>query len=73
MRISVRVTPGAKHERVQKLGETSYAVSVKERPKENEANFAVMNALAAHFGVSRSRIRLVQGRTSRDKVFDIVP
>ena len=33
----------------------------------------IRDALAAHFGVSRSRVRLVSGAASRRKIFELIP
>jgi hypothetical protein len=71
MKIFVKVKPNAKHASVEKLDETHYAVAVKEPPVEGKANAAVAKALAEHLGVPASRVRLVSGHTSRQKVFEI--
>lgn len=56
---------------MEKLDETHFAVAVKEPPKENKANFAVLELLAEYFKVPFSRIRIVSGATSREKVVEI--
>ena len=71
MKIFVKAKPGQRKESVERLDETRFVVSVKEKPRENEANFAIMEALAAHFHCAFSDIRLVMGRTSPNKVFEI--
>lgn len=72
MKITVRVKPNARVERVEKLDEHRYTVSVKAPPVEGRANEAVIAALAAHFGIAKRRIRLVSGRVGRQKVFEVV-
>jgi uncharacterized protein (TIGR00251 family) len=71
MKIYVKVKPKAKTERFAQTDETHFSVSVKEPPVEGRANEAVVKALAAHFGVSRSRIALISGGTAREKAFEI--
>jgi uncharacterized protein YggU (UPF0235/DUF167 family) len=71
MTITVTVKPGAKQEKVTKLDDLHYHVTVKERAKENEANFAVLDAVAEYFKVSVSRVKLLRGKTSRIKVLEI--
>jgi uncharacterized protein YggU (UPF0235/DUF167 family) len=71
MRIFVRVKTNAKNPKVEKVDETHFGVSVKESPKENKANLAVLKALADYFKVSISRIRIVFGATSRNKIIEI--
>ena len=38
---------------------------------EGRANLAAVKLLAKHYGVAPSRVKLVRGATSRNKVFEI--
>lgn len=38
---------------------------------DNKANFAVIDLLAEHFGVSKSQISIIRGHTSRKKLIEI--
>ncbi len=71
MRIFVKVKPNAKAERVSRLDENHFSISVKESPKEGRANTAVVRALAAELGVAPSHIALVSGAASREKAFEV--
>lgn len=72
MKISVRVKTGARENSVKKIDENSFAVSVKARPIEGKANEAVIAVLAEYFDVSKSRIDIVSGHTSKIKCFEIL-
>ena len=72
MRITVQAKPGAREERVEKADDTHYAVSVKEPPVEGRANAAIVRALAEHFKVAPSRVRIISGYTSRQKAIEII-
>lgn len=72
MKILVHAKPGSKNPGVEKLDETHFIVSVKEPAKENKANFAIIKALTGHFKVSLSRIRLLSGKNSKQKVFEVL-
>ena len=72
MKIFVKAKPGSRKVGIEEIDKTHFVVSVKERPKENEANFAIMEALAGHFHCTLSDIKLVAGRTSSNKVFEII-
>jgi uncharacterized protein len=72
MKIFVKARPGAREEKIEKLSETQFIISVKEPPKKGRANYAIAAVLAEHFSVPFSRVRLVSGFSSRQKVFDIV-
>jgi len=71
MRISVKARPNSNEERVEKVSDTEFIVSVKEPPVKGLANKAIIHALANHFNISQSRIHIVSGYTSRQKVVDI--
>ena len=71
MRISVKVKTGAKIEKVEEDGKGGLSVFVKARPEKGKANSAVERAVAKHFGVSPSRIKISSGLTSKNKVLEI--
>ena len=70
MKIQVKVTPNSKTEEVKQEGDI-LLVRVKEPPKEGRANAAVVKAVAKHFGVPASSVKIVSGYTSRQKVLEI--
>ncbi len=71
MKISVKVKPNAKQERLEKIDESNFSVWVKEKPREGKANHAVIKILANYFGVARSEVILLKGQTSKQKIFEV--
>jgi uncharacterized protein YggU (UPF0235/DUF167 family) len=71
LRITVQVTPRARRPGVEPLPDGTFRVRVAAAPHDGEANEAVMTALAEHFGVGRSRVRIVGGRRARRKIVEI--
>ena len=71
MKISVKVKPNAKQEKIEKTGERDFLVWVKEKPQEGKANQAVIRVLAKYFGVPKSEVILLKGQTSREKAFEV--
>ena len=71
MRISVKVKARAKIEKIEGDKDNGLIVSVKARPEKGKANLAVGRAVAAHFGVSPARIKVVSGSTSKNKILEI--
>jgi uncharacterized protein (TIGR00251 family) len=71
MKVFVSAKPKAKKEYVQETDEGRFTIAVKEPPKAGKANAAIRRALAEHFGVGPSRVRLTKGFSSREKVFEI--
>ena len=68
--IAVRVTPRASRNAVILDGE-AIRVTVTVVPEDGKANAAVIKLLAKALGVAKSRLVLVRGATSRDKLFRI--
>lgn len=71
MRIFVRAKPGAREEKVERIDENNFAVSVKEPPVQGRANTAIMKALAEYFKVSHLQVQLISGFSSKQKIFEI--
>ncbi|MDD5547210.1 MAG: DUF167 domain-containing protein [Candidatus Omnitrophica bacterium] len=71
MKISVKVKAGSSREKVEKTGEGDYSVWVMAKPAGGKANEAVTKALAGHFDIAKSRISLIKGHTSKQKIFEI--
>lgn len=71
MKIFVRARTGAKREEVKKISDDHYMVAVKAPPVEGRANDAIISLLSEYFDIPRSRIRIVKGLKSRDKVIEI--
>ena len=68
--VAVRVTPKAARQRVEVVGYL-IRVYVTVVPEDGKANAAVQALLAKALGIAKSRLSLVCGATSRDKVFRI--
>jgi len=71
MKISVKVKPNSKIEKVEKA-EGFWLIYVKEPPQEDKANRAVINLLSAYFKVPKSRISILKGKKSRQKIVGII-
>ena len=71
MRLSVTVVPNARSTRVDRLDAGRLRVAVTAPPREGRANEALVSALAEHFGVPRSHVRIIRGAGSRHKIVEI--
>ncbi len=78
MNIFVRAKPGVKKAYVKETtdlfemnGERHFVVAVNERAVEGRANRAIEDAIAEHFNVPRSRVRIVSGQTAKEKVVKV--
>ena len=72
MIIDVRVKPSSRNGPQIQLGiDDSLLVYVREPAVDGKANQAVVKLLADYYKVSKSRVRLVSGATSKQKRFSI--
>jgi uncharacterized protein YggU (UPF0235/DUF167 family) len=71
VKILVSVKTGAKKEEVIILDAKHFAVHVTNLPEKGKANDAVIKALAKHLAISPSRVILLRGERSRNKLFEI--
>lgn len=69
----LRVTPGARRDALTDDGPDGQGGPLRctttARPEDGRANAAVAELLARALGVAKSRLTLLRGATSRDKVF----
>lgn len=68
--LPVKVTPKASRNRITVTGE-GVRVYVTTVPEGGKANASVQKLLAKALGLSKSRVVLIRGDTSRDKLFRI--
>jgi hypothetical protein len=71
MKISIRVKPNSKESQIEEIGPNQLLVKVKAPPRENRANQEVMEILSKHFQIPRSRISILSGLKSKQKVVKI--
>ena len=72
MKISVKVKPNSKEETVVPAGENQYIIRVKEKALEGRANEAVIRSVSEYFHTSKSRIAVIKGLKSRNKIIEIL-
>ena len=69
-RLAVRATPGARSETITITG-TGVGVKVRAKPQEGAANTAVIQLVARALDLAPSRVELLRGATSREKLLRI--
>ena len=70
-RLKLHVTPGAREEKIVGWQGDSLRVRVRARPEKGRANEAVLQLLAGRLNLARSRLALVRGGASRDKLVEV--
>jgi len=70
--IRVYVTPNATEASVVRVSEDYFEVRVDERAVGGRANKRLLEILAEHFKVQKSRITIVRGTKSRNKIVQVI-
>ncbi|MCI5108317.1 MAG: DUF167 domain-containing protein [Candidatus Pacebacteria bacterium] len=71
MYVKVQVTPKAKKEKFEIVGENRFTMAIKEEAKQNMANDRVMKVMAHFFGVSEKKVKVISGHRGRSKMLSI--
>ena len=66
--LKVKVQPRSRQQIVQKIREKEYTVRVLSPPAEGKANKEVIALLASHFHLPPSRVKILRGKKSRQKI-----
>ncbi len=69
MRINVKAKPDSNENKVEKIDDLNFVVSVKDPPVEGRANRAIIKLLSEYFHTPN--VRIVSGRISRNKIVEI--
>ncbi len=70
MKLKVQVKPNSKISKVVAKGDM-FVVYVKSPPVEGKANDEMLELLSEHLGVPKSRMKIVSGKRSRNKIVSI--
>ena len=69
MKITVKVKPNSRENSIKKLENGSFEVKVSVPPEKGKANQRVIELLSKELKIAKSRITLVKGETSKEKLF----
>jgi uncharacterized protein (TIGR00251 family) len=72
VKVKVKVVPNSKQQKVEKISEDEYKVYVKSPPTKGKANKELIEVLSDYFNVSKSRIKIISGFASREKIVEIL-
>lgn len=71
MKITAKVKPNARENSIKLVETGIYEVKVSVPPEKGKANRKVIELLAKELKIAKSRIQLIKGDTSREKVFEV--
>jgi uncharacterized protein len=69
-RLALRATPGARVEALE-IAQGKLVAKVRARPEDGKANAAVIALVSEALGIAPSRISLLRGATSREKLLQL--
>ncbi|MFA6486111.1 MAG: DUF167 domain-containing protein [Candidatus Magasanikbacteria bacterium] len=69
--ITIKVAPRASRNEVIPQPDGSFRIRLTAAPVDGKANDALTKLLAEHFDTSKSKIKIVRGLTSKNKVVEI--
>ena len=72
MTINVKVKTKECENKIKKISANEYSIKTTAVPEKGKANKAIIKILAEELGVAKSRMRIVNGEKSRNKVMEIV-
>jgi len=71
MFIHVVANPGAKRERIERISDTQFEISVREPAERNLANRRIVTIIARQFKVSDGKVRIISGHRSHSKMLSV--
>ena len=71
MLLKVKVKPNSKKTSVEKLEDESLKVNLKAPPVDGKANEELINVLSEFLKVSKSKIHIKAGKSSKEKLVEI--
>lgn len=71
MKLEIRLTPGARHDRITAQENGQVKVRVTSPPVEGRANGHMLKLLARSLRVPKSSLKILRGQTSRTKLVEI--
>lgn len=71
MKIFVKIKPNSKIEKIKKIDSSHFEVWIKEPPQEGRANKRLIQLMSGYFKVSKQRISIIAGETSKNKILQV--
>ena len=70
--IQVKVKPGARASKFERLSDGTYAATLKSPPVDGKANAELVTLIARHFGVPKSSVTIKAGAGARLKLVSVM-
>ncbi|HEY3251475.1 MAG TPA: DUF167 domain-containing protein [Ignavibacteria bacterium] len=71
MTIKVKVKTNSRKNEIIEVSENYFEVKVSVPPEKGKANERVIELLSKHYKISKSRINIIKGETSKEKLIEL--
>ncbi len=71
MYIKIRAVPSAKKELFEQVSKDHFKITVREKPKNNQANQRIVALVASHFKIASGKVRIISGHHSPSKILSV--
>lgn len=72
MKVSVKAHPKSKQSKVVRIDESHFEIWVNAAPDKGKANVAIIESLSEHLQIPKSRLSVISGATSKNKIIEIL-
>ena len=70
-KIFIQVKPRAKKDSIKRIDDLHFEICTKSPPHDGKANAAVIKALSQYLGIPQSRIKILFGFKSKQKIIEV--
>jgi hypothetical protein len=71
MKINIKVKTDCPFEDIEKISDNNYKIKLKSKPENNKANLELIKMLSKEFKIDISKIKIIKGKTSKNKIVNI--
>ena len=71
MNVNVKVITKSSCNKVEKIDNNNYKVKITIAPERGKANKKIVGILSEYFDVPKSKMQIIKGETSQDKIIQI--
>jgi len=72
MKIFIKVKTKSKEKKIIKVDKTHYIISTNAPPEKGKANKDIIKIISDHFKISKSKIIIISGEKSKEKIIDLL-
>ncbi|KKR31102.1 MAG: hypothetical protein UT63_C0083G0012 [Candidatus Gottesmanbacteria bacterium GW2011_GWC2_39_8] len=71
MKLNITVKPNSSREKIETLIDGSLKIWIKKKPEKGRANKAILELLSKSYSVPKSKIEIISGLKSKNKIIEI--